>query len=234
MKTAGRLLALLLSALMIAASLGCSLMPTNAGGGGEKETKAPVTTTAVPTEAAQEDDLIEVRTLYRDLYQTLTKAETSVVYDDPAVGQKLRASSTLVKEGETLTYRAKVDRLNPADAERFVTEETLDPVVGSAAEIRENYAGLFVWDRVATGLILATPEVAQGYVASPVIASDAEEKILTASVPDDRLEDFFGIELPGVTGMTIAVAYTASAIRSLTLAYTQNAASVTVTVTYTY
>ena len=79
-----------------------------------------------------------------------------------------------------------------------------------------------------------TPEVAQDYVASPVIASDAEGKILTASVPDDRLEDFFGIELPGVTGMTIAVAYTASAIRSLTLAYTQNAASVTVTVTYTY
>lgn len=234
MKTAGRLLAVLLSALMIAASLGCSLMPTNAGGGGEKETKAPVATTAVPTEAAQEDDLIEVRTLYRDLYQTLTKAETSVVYDDPAVGQKLRASSTLVKDGETLTYRAKVDRLNPADAERFVTEETLDPVVGTAAEIRENYAGLFVWDRVATGLILATPEVAQGYVESPVIASDAEGKILTASVPDDRLEDFFGIELPGVTGMTIAVAYTASAIRSLTLAYTQNAASVTVTVTYTY
>ena len=106
MKTAGRLLAVLLSALMIAASLGCSLMPTNAGGGGEKETKAPVVTTAVPTEAAQEDDLIEVRTLYRDLYQTLTKAETSVVYDDPAVGQKLRASSTLVKDGETLTYRA--------------------------------------------------------------------------------------------------------------------------------
>lgn len=234
MKTAGRLLAVLLSALMIAASLGCSLMPTNAGGGGEKETKAPVATTAVPTEAAQEDDLIEVRTLYRDLYQTLTKAETAVVYDDPAVGQKLRASSTLVKDGETLTYRAKVDRLNPADAERFVTEETLDPVVGSAAEIRENYAGLFVWDRVATGLILATPEVAQGYIESPVIASDAEGKILTASVPDDRLEDFFGIELPGVTGMTIAVAYTASAIRSLTLAYTQNAASVTVTVTYTY
>ena len=233
MKTAGRLLAILLAALMLAATFGCSLLPTNSGGGGGNSTKAPATA-AVQTEEAKEDDLIEVRTLYRDLYQTLTKAETSVVYDDPAVGQKLRASSTLVKDGETLTYRAKVDRLNPADAERFVTEETLDPVVGSAAEIRENYAGLFVWDRVATGLILATPEVALGYVASPVIASDAEGKILTASVPDDRLENFFGIELPGVTGMTIAVAYTASAIRSLTLAYTQNAASVTVTVTYTY
>ena len=236
MKTAGRLLAVLLSALMIAASLGCSLMPTNAGGGGGNSTKAPATaaTTAVRTEAAQEDDLIEVRTLYRDLFDSLTKSETSVVYDDPSVGTKLRASSTLTKDGETLTYRAKVDRLNPADAERFVTEETLDPVVGTVDEIRENYAGLFVWDRVATGVILATPEVAQGYVASPVIASDEEGKILTASVPDDRLEDFFGIELPGVTGMTIAVAYTASAIRSLTLAYTLNAASVTVTVTYTY
>ena len=104
----------------------------------------------------------------------------------------------------------------------------------TAAEIRENYAGLFVWDRVATGLILATPEVSTETVASPVIAPDAEGKILTASVPDDRLEDFFGIELPGVTGMTVAVAYTASAIRSFTLAYTQNDASVTVTVTYTY
>ena len=236
MKTAGRLLAILLAALMIAALFGCSLMPTNSGGGGGNSTKAPATaaTTVEQTEEAKEDDLIKIRTLYRDLYQTLTKAETSVVYDDPTVGQKLRASSTLVKDGETLTYRAKVDRLNPADAERFVTEETLDPIVGTAAEIRENYAGLFVWDRVATGLILATPEVAQGYVASPVIASDAEGKILTASVPDDRIEDFFGIELPGVTGMTIAVAYTASAIRSLTLTYTQNAASVTVTVTYTY
>ena len=232
MKTAGKLLALLLVALTLSAAVGCSFLPSTSGDG--NATKAPAATTAVPAEAAREDDLIEVRTLFHDLYQTLTKAETSVVYDDPAVGQKLRASSTLVKDGETLTYRAKVDRLNPADAERFVTEETLDPVVGTAAEIRENYAGLFVWDRVATGLILATPEVAQDYVASPVIASDAEGKILTASVPDDRLEDFFGIELSGVTGMTIAVAYTASAIRSLTLAYTQNAASVTVTVTYTY
>ena len=232
MKNAGKLLALLLVALTLSAAVGCSFLPSTSGDG--NATKAPAATTAVPTEAAQEDDLIEVRTLFHDLYQTLTKAETSVVYDDPAVGQKLRASSTLVKDGETLTYRAKVDRLNPADAERFVTEETLDPVVGTAAEIRENYAGLFVWDRVATGLILSTPEVAQGYVASPVIASDAEGKILTASVPDDRLEDFFGIELPGVTGMTVAVAYTASAIRSLTLAYTQNAASVTATVTYTY
>ena len=232
MKTAGKLLALLLVALTLSAAVGCSFLPSTSGDG--NATKAPAATTAVPTEAAREDDLIGVRTLFHDLYQTLTKAETSVVYDDPAVGQKLRASSTLVKDGETLTYRAKVDRLNPADAERFVTEETLDPVVGTAAEIRENYVGLFVWDRVATGLILATPEVAQDCVASPVIASDAEGKILTASVPDDRLEDFFGIELPGVTGMTVTVAYTASAIRSLALAYTQNAASVTVTVTYTY
>ena len=234
MKTAARLLALLLCALTLAFSVGCSLMPTNSGGEGGKATKEPARTTAEQTEDAKEDDLIQVRTLFHDLYASLTKAETAVVYDDPGIGTKLRASSTLCKDGETLTYSAKVDRLNPADAERFVTEETLDPVVGTVDEIRENYAGLFVWDRVATGLILATPEVAQGYVASPVIASDAEGKILTASVPDDRLEDFFGIELPGVTGMTIAVAYTASAIRSLTLAYTQNAASVTVTVTYTY
>ena len=220
MKTAGKLLALLLVALTLSAAVGCSFLPSTSGDG--NATKAPAATTAVPTEAAREDDLIEVRTLFHDLYQTLTKAETSVVYDDPAVGQKLRASSTLTKDGETLTYRAKVDRVNPADAERFITEETLDPIVGTAAEIRENYAGLFTWDRVATGLILATPEVSTETVASPVIAPDAEGKILTASVPDDRLEDFFGIELPGVTGMTVAVAYT------------QNDASVTVTVTYTY
>lgn len=232
MKTAGKLLALLLVALTLSAAVGCSFLPSTSGDG--NATKAPAATTAVPTEAAREDDLIEVRTLFHDLYQTLTKAETSVVYDDPAVGQKLRASSTLTKDGETLTYRAKVDRVNPADAERFITEETLDPIVGTAAEIRENYAGLFTWDRVATGLILVTPEVSTETVASPVIAPDAEGKILTASVPDDRLEDFFGIELPGVTGMTVAVAYTASAIRSFTLAYTQNDASVTVTVTYTY
>ncbi len=234
MKTAARLLALLLCALTLAFSVGCSLMPTNSGGEGGKATKEPARTTAEQTEDAKEDDLIQVRTLFHDLYASLTKAETAVVYDDPGIGTKLRASSTLCKDGETLTYSAKVDRLNPADAERFVTEETLDPVVGTAEEIRANYAGLFVWDRVATGLILATPEVSTETVASPVIAPDGEGKILTASVPDDRLEDFFGIELPGVTGMTIAVAYTASAIRSLTLAYTQNAASVTVTVTYTY
>ena len=96
-----------------------------------------------PERIAQEDDLIQVRTLFHDLYASLTKAETAVVYDDPGIGTKLRASSTLRKDGETLTYSAKVDRLNPADAERFVTEETLDPVVGTAEEIRANYAGLF-------------------------------------------------------------------------------------------
>ena len=232
MKTAGKLLALLLVALTLSAAAGCSFLPSTSGDG--NATKAPAATTAVPTEAAREDDLIEVRTLFHDLYQTLTKAETSVVYDDPAVGQKLRASSTLTKDRETLTYRAKVARVNPADAERFITEETLDPIVGTAAEIRENYAGLFTWDRVATGLILSAPEVDQETVVSPVIALEADDKILTASVPDAKLESFFGISLPGVTDLTIAVVYTATAIRSLTLTYSQNAVPVKVTVTYTY
>lgn len=231
MKTSGKLLALFLVALTLSATVGCSFLPSSSGGGA---TKAPVTTTAVPTEEAGEDDLIEVRTLFHDLYQTLTKAETSVVYDDPAVGSKLRASSTLTRDGETLTYRAKVDRVNPADAERFITEETLDPVVGTAAEIRENYAGLFVWDRVATGLILATPEISPDTVSSPVIALEADEKVLTASVPEAKREALFGISLPGVTDLTIAVAYTPAAIKSLTLTYAQNAVPVKVTVTYTY
>ena len=141
MKTAGRLLAILLAALMLAATFGCSLMPTNAGEGGEKSTKATTTaaTTVPATEAAKEDDLLRVRALYHDLFASFTKAETAIVYDDPAVGQKLRASSTLTKEGEIFTYQAKVDRVNPADAERFVTEETLDPVVGTVDEIRANY-----------------------------------------------------------------------------------------------
>lgn len=233
MKTAARLLALLLCALTLAFSVGCSLMPTNSGGEGGKATKEPARTTAEQTQDAKEDDLIQVRTLFHDLYASLTKAETAVVYDDPGIGTKLRASSTLCKDGETLTYSAKVDRLNPADAERFVTEETLDPVVGTAEEIRANYAGLFVWDRVATGLILAAPEVSQGYVSSPVIHAGDGEKTLTAGVPDDQLENFFGIAPTGVTGMEIAVAYTDTAIRTLTLSYSQNDVPVTVTVTYT-
>ena len=233
MKTAARLLALLLVALTIAATVGCSLMPTNSGGGG-KTTRAPARTTAEQTAQAKEDDLLRVRTLFHDLHASLTKAETAVVYDDPEIGTKLRASSTLCKDGETLTYRAKVDRLNPADAERFVTEETLDPVVGTVDEIRENYAGLFLWDRVATGLILSAPEIAQGFVSSPVIHTGDGEKTLTAGVPDDQLEHFFGIAPTGVTGMEIAVAYTDTAIRTLTLSYAQDGVPTTVTVTYTY
>lgn len=234
MKTAARLLALLLVALTLVLSVGCSLTPTTSGGEGGKVTKEPARTTAEQTEEAKEEDLIRVRTLFHDLLTSLSKAETAVVYDDPSIGTKLRASSTLTKDGETLTYRAKVDRLNPADADRFVSEETLDPVVGTADEIRENYAGLFLWDRVATGLILSAPEVAQGYVSSPVIHTGDGEKTLTAGVPDDQLENFFGIAPTGVTGMEIAVAYTDTAIRTLTLSYTQNDVPTTVTVTYTY
>lgn len=234
MKTAARLLALLFALLTVAATVGCSLMPTPSGDGGGKTTKAPAATTAVRTEAAKEDDLIRVRTLFHDLFGSLTKAETAVVYDDPSIGTKLRASSTLTRDGETLTYRAKVDRLNPADAERFVSEETLDPIVGTIDEIRADYAGLFLWDRVATGLILSPPEVSQGYVSSPVIRSGKGEQTLIAGVPDDQLENFFGIAPTGVTGMEIAVVYTDAAIRTLTLSYTQNDVPVTVTVTYTY
>ena len=235
MKTAGRLLTLLLAALTLAATFGCALMPSASGGGGtDRAASTPLpATTAVPTEEAKEDDLIEVRTLYADLYRTLVRAETAVVYNDPAVGSKLRASSTLEKDGETLTYRAKVDRLNPADAERFVTEETLDPIVGTADEIRANYAGLFVWDRVATGLVLSTPDFTFENLVSPEIVGEGE-KTLTASVPDERLSDFFGIALEGISDLSIAVVYADAAINSLTLEYAQNGVPVKVTVTYAY
>ena len=236
MKTAGRLLAILLAALMLAATVGCSLLPTNSGGEGGNATKAPATvaTTVPVTEAAKEDDLLRVRTLYHELFASFTKAETAVVYDDPAVGTKLRASSTLTKEGETFTYQAKVDRVNPSDAERFVTEEVLDPVVGTVDEIRANYSGIILWDRVATGLVLSVPEIAQGYVASPVLQPGDGETTLTATVPDDQLENFLGFAPTGVSGMEIAVVYTDAAIRSLTLNYLQGEIPVTVTVAYTY
>ena len=240
MKTAGRLLAILLAALMLAATFGCSLIPTNAGEGGEKSTKAMTTaaTTVPVTEAAKEDDLLRVRALYHDLFASLTKAETAIVYDDPTVGTKLRASSTLTKEGETFTYQAKVDRVNPADAERFVTEETLDPVVGTVDEIRANYSGIILWDRVATGLVLSVPEIAQGYVASPVLQPGDGETTLTATVPDDQLENFFGFAPTGVSGMKIAVVYTETAVLSLELTYVftyeSGSADVTVNIGYTY
>ena len=236
MKTAGRLLALLLVALTLAATLGCSLMPTTSNGGGSNATKAQTTvaTTAEQTAEAKEDDLLEIRTLYQNLFAALVKSETAVVYDDPAIGTKLRASSTLTKDGETYTYQAKVDRLNPADAERFVSEETLDPVVGTVEEIRADYAGLFLWARVATGLVLSVPAFEQDSVSSPILHEGDGETTLTAGIPDDRQESFFGFALSGVTGMEIAVAYTETAIRSLTISYTQNDVPVTVTVTYTY
>ena len=240
MKTAGRLLAILLAALMLAALFGCSLMPTNSGGGGGNSTKASTTaaTTVEQTEEAKEDDLIKIRTLCSDLFDSLTKSETSVVFDDPSVGTKLRASSTLTKDGDTLTYQAKVDRLNPADAERFVTEETLDPVVGTVDEIRANYAGITVWDRAATGLVLSVPEFSQGCVASPILHAGDGETTLTAGVPDDQLENFFGFVPTGVSEMEIAVVYTDTAVLSMKLTYVftyeTGSADVTVNIAYTY
>ena len=61
MKNAGKLLALLLVALTLSAAVGCSFLPSTSGDG--NATKAPAATTAVPTEAAREDDLNEVRAL---------------------------------------------------------------------------------------------------------------------------------------------------------------------------
>ena len=240
MKTAGRLLAILLAALMLAATFGCSLMPTNSGGGGGNSTKAPATaaTTAVRTEEAKEDDLIRIRTLYSDLFDSLTKSETAVVYDDPSIGTKLRASSTLTKEGETFTYRAKVDRVNPADAERFVTEETLDPVVGTVDEIRENYVGILLWDRVATGLVLSTPAFSEETVFAPVIVLEEGKQTLTASIPDGKLEELFGFVPTGVSDLMIEVSYTDTAVLSLELTYVftseSGSADVTVNIAYTY
>ena len=57
---------------------------------------------------------------------------------------------------------------------------------------------------------------------------------MTASVPDDRLTDLFGIALPGVSGMTVEVVYTDTAVQSMKLAYALGAASMTVTVNYSY
>ena len=231
MKTAGRLLTLLLALLMLATVLGCSLMPSSSGGKKETNTSKPATT-AEQTEAATEKDLSAIRALYADLFSALTKVQTSVVYDDPAVGGKLRASSTLTKSGDNLTYQAKVDRVNPADDDHFVTEETVGPISGTVAEIRENAAALFVWDRVATGLV-STPAFTFENRTSPEIVGRSE-KTLTAAVPDARLESFFGIALEGITDLSVAVDYTESAISTLTLTYVQNAVPVKVTVTYSY
>ena len=182
----------------------------------------------------QEDDLIQVRTLFQDLFSRLTRSETSVIYEHPAIGEPLRASSTLIRGEGVWTYQATVDRLNPADAEEFATPETLDPVSGTVEEIRENYAGLFLWDRVATGLILSTPAFYADYLDSPVIRIEEGARTLAASVPDSELENFFGMVLSGVSGMTVEVAYTGDAVLNMTLSYSADGASVTVAVVYAY
>lgn len=229
MRTVERLFAFLLIALMLAATLGCSLKPSTSGGGA-----TPPETTAAQTYAAQEEDLNEVSDLFKNLFRTMTKAQTSVVCNDPMIGANLNAASVLVRDGNVLTYQATVERLNSADAEHFTTKETLDPVTGTAEEIRADYSGLFLWDRVATGLILSVPAFSSDNLASFLIYPGNQEKTLTATVPDDKLESFFGISLTGLSDMTISVVYTDAAIRSLTLAYTAGEASVSVAVTYTY
>lgn len=200
-------------------------------------TAAPATTGSPATAApepipAEEEDLIEVNGLFHDLFSQLTLAETSVVYDDPSIGEALHASSSLLFEEGVWVYRATVDRLNPADAEEFATAEPLDPVSGTVEEIRQNYTGLFLWDRVATGLVLSTPAFSQDRVSSPAIVVSDGETMLTASVPDDQLENLFGIALSGVSGMTVEILYTETAVHSMTLTYGAGGATVTVTVVY--
>ena len=230
MKTAGKLLAFLAAVALLAAFCGCSLFKTNRTQNG---TDAPAKTEE-KAKPATVDDLNGLAALYGDLFRTLTKAQTSVAYNDPAVGTTLNAHSTLQKEGETLTYRATVDRLNDADADRFLTTETLPAVSGTVEEIRANYSGLFVWDRVATGLILSTPVFTGGNLSAPAIRRADGKVTLTGSVPDEKLAAFFGIDVTGVSGMEITVSYTDAAVLSLALSYTAGAAAVTVTVTFTY
>ena len=230
MKLIRTLSAFLVAVALTATFFGCSFFRTTAGGGGNVTPKK----TEAETRPAREEDLNALNALYGDLFRALTKAQTTVAYDDPAVGTKLTAFATLTTDGTNLTYRATVDRLNDADAERFLSAETLEPVIGTLEEIRANYAGLFVWDRVATGLILSTPAFSQGNLASPVIRQESGKRVLTATVPDAKLEGLFGISLTGVSGMEISLTYTDTAVLSLGLAYTAGDASVTVSVVYTY
>ena len=230
MKTAGKLLALLIAVALLSAFCGCSFFQTNRT---SKGTDSPKATEAKPNPASAAD-LAGLAAIYGELYGKVTKAQTTVAYNDPAVGTTLNAYSTLQKDGETLSYRATVDRLNDAEADRFLTSETLPPVSGTVEEIRANYTGLFFWDRIATGLILSTPVFSGENLSNPAIRPGKTDKTLTASVPDEKLDAFFGIDATDVTGMEISVLYTDSAVLSLTLTYTAGAAAVTVTVTFTY
>ena len=229
MKKIGKPLALFAVALLLAATCGCSLTLT-----APKEQTAPATT-AVVTVVGQEDDLVQLRSLFQNLFRNLRRADTTVVCDDPAVGARLRASSSLTKNGQSLTYQAKVDRLNDPAADRFTTSETLAPVTGTLDEIRADYTGLFLWDRVATGLVLSTPAFSQNdFDARPIISLGDGERTLSASVPDGKLESFFGLALPDVSGMRVEVAYTEAAVLSMQLTYTTGEAAMRVTVKYGY
>ena len=230
MKRIRILTALLVAVTLTATLLGCSFFsPTTNGGGNATPQK-----TSAQTHPAREEDFDALNALYAALFRTLTRAQTTVSYDDPAVGTTLTAVATLTTDGTDLTYRATVDRLNDADAERFLSAETLDPVTGTLEEIRQNYAGLFVWDRVATGLILSTPAFSGDVITASNVRLEDGKHILTASVPNGKLDDFFGIPLTGVSGMEIAVTYTDTAVLSLGLTYTAGYASVTVSVAFTY
>ena len=230
MKRIRILSAFLVAVALTATLLGCSFFKTTTNGGGN----AAPAKTAAETHPAREEDFDALNALYGALFRTLTKAQTTVAYDDPAVGTTLTAVATLTTDGTGLTYRVTVDRLNDADAERFLSTETLDPVTGTPEEIRQNYAGLFTWDRIATGLILSTPSFSGENVTSSKVRLEDGKQILTASVPNEKLDAFFGIPLTGVSGMEISVAYTDIAVLSLGLVYTAGNASVTVTVAFTY
>ena len=229
-----KLLAVLLAVLLFATLIGCALIPTESPSSSEKKTAAP--TTAPSSQAAKEDDLAAISTLLQGVLPTLKSASTSVAYDDPAIGSKLRASSTLVNNSGTYTYTAKVDRLNPADAERFTTEETVGPLTGTIDEIRANYEGVFLWDRIATGLVLATPNLSAENLSDPVIVQGTRDSVLTATVAADKIAAVFGAEFAasGIADLSLSVTYSETAVISIALNYTVGDAAVSVTTNYGY
>ena len=229
-----KLLAFLLAALLISALVGCALLPSESTSSSEKRTAAP--TTVLSSYDAKSDDLVPIRAILQGVLQKLKTASTSVSYDDPAVGSKLRASSTLTNDAGTYTYTAKVDRLNPADAERFTTEETVGPITGTLDKIRANYEGVFLWDRIATGLVLATPNLSAENLSDPVIMPGTRDSVLTATVAADQIAAVFGAEFAaaGIADLSLSVTYSETAVTSIALNYTVGDAAVSVTTSYGY
>ena len=229
-----KLLAFLLTALLISALVGCALLPTTTPVSTEQRTAAP--TTASASHQAQENELSALCTILQGVLPTLKSASSAVTYDDPAIGAKLRASSTLTNAAGTYTYTAKVDRLNPADGERFTTEETVGPLTGTLDEIRANYEGVFLWDRIATGLVLATPNLSAENLTDAVILQGTRDSVLTATVAADKIAAVFGAEFAavGIADLSLSVTYSDTAISSIALNYTVGEAAVSVTTNYGY